>query len=153
MYSPAGFERRLLATLQWSVATAVGFAAAKRVHHYHRGGAKENPGIRYEYRDFSNFLPVLKWGSLTFWGNFGSLGSKTCFCGSLRPVSWAIFLCFFRSRSKCSIPPPSITPPLWDNIPNLKKLSLRYLSNWRMGWMTQAFWNTLVEKVAPSAKS
>ena len=60
-----------------------------------QGEPKNNPVFDMNIGFFLTFLPVLKWGSSTFWVNFGSLGSKTCFCGSLRPVPWADFFMLF----------------------------------------------------------
>ena len=65
MFPPVGLEGRLLATLRWSVATAVGFAAAKGIHFNHSRGAKEISGIRYEYRVLCSFA-YLKWTDMFF---------------------------------------------------------------------------------------
>ena len=41
----------------------------------------EIPGIRYEYRVFSNFMDFFKMLQVLFWVTFGSLGSKSVFLG------------------------------------------------------------------------
>ena len=66
MFPPVGLERRLLATLRWSVATAVGFAAAKRVHFSIQGESKNCPVFAMIAGLLFTLLCILKWTDLFF---------------------------------------------------------------------------------------
>ena len=71
MFPPVGLERRLLATLRWSVATAVGFAAAKRVHFSIQGESKNCPVFAMNTEFLFTLLFNLKWTDLFLGVSFG----------------------------------------------------------------------------------